>query len=219
MGPRLAALAAAAVLAAGNPDWVSAAAALLACAAFAWQARKHRAERATLARASRTDVLTGCLNRRGFEERAGEALRAATAAGRPLGVIVLDLDGFKLVNDSGGHAAGDRVLREVAVRLTAAGGRGALIARLGGDEFALVLDGADEDATAAAARRLEAALSGVTRASIGVAAAPRHGTALDALLAWADAALYDTKLRRRRQRPRLVPSPACSAELYMPRSF
>ena len=206
------------VLAAGNPGWTSIAAAVLACAAFAWQARDHRAERATLASASRTDSLTGCLNRRGFEERAGAAIRAAAEAGRPLGVIALDLDGFKQVNDSGGHAAGDGVLREVGARLPRAAGRGALIGRLGGDEFAVLLDGADEDAAAAAAGRLEAALRGVTRASIGVAAMPCHGTALDALLAWADARLYETKLRRRLGRRRLIPSPACSAELSSPRS-
>jgi diguanylate cyclase (GGDEF)-like protein len=214
----MAAIVAAVVLAAGNPDWVSVAAALLACAAFVWQARDHRAERASLARASRTDALTGCLNRRGFEEQAEEAIRAAAADHRPVGVIVFDLDGFKQVNDSGGHAAGDRVLREVGSRLPRAAGRGALIGRLGGDEFALLLDGADEDAAAAAAGRLEAALASVTRASIGVAAMPCHGTALDALLATADARLYETKLRRRFQRPRLIPSSAWSAEPSSQRS-
>jgi diguanylate cyclase (GGDEF)-like protein len=218
MGPRITALGGALVLVAGNPGWTSAAGALLACAAFAWQARNHRAQSASLTRAAHTDPLTGCLNRRGFEEAAEEALRAAKAEGRSVGVIVLDLDGFKQVNDSGGHAAGDRVLREVGSRLPRAAGRGALIGRLGGDEFALVLDGADENAAAAAAARLEAALADVTRASIGVAAMPRHGSALDALLAWADAGLYETKLRRRLQRPRFIPSPACSGEPSYPRS-
>jgi diguanylate cyclase (GGDEF)-like protein len=218
MGPRSAVIAAALLLAAANPGWLSVAAALLVCAAFVWQARKHRAERASLARVSAIDPLTGCLNRRGFEEQAGELLRAAVARDRPVGVIALDLDGFKQVNDSGGHAAGDRVLREVGAGLTRAGGRGAVIGRLGGDEFALLLDGADEDAATAAAGRLEAALAGVTRASIGVAAMPRHGTALDALLGWADARLYETKLRRRLQRPRLIPSSAWSAEPSYPRS-
>jgi diguanylate cyclase (GGDEF)-like protein len=214
----MAAIVAALLLAAANPGWVSVAAALLVCAAFVWQARDHRAERASLARASRTDALTGCLNRRGFEEQAGDLIGAAVAQDRPVGVIALDLDGFKQVNDSGGHAAGDRVLREVGARLQRAAGRGAVIGRLGGDEFALLLDGADEDAATAAAGRLEAALAGVTRASIGVAAMPRHGTALDALLGWADARLYETKLRRRLQRSRLIPSSAWSAEPSYPRS-
>jgi diguanylate cyclase (GGDEF)-like protein len=219
MAPRIAAIVALLVLAAGEPDWTSVAAAALACAAFAWQARNHRAERASLARASHTDPLTGCLNRRGFEERAGDAIRAAMAENRPVGVIALDLDGFKQVNDSGGHAAGDRVLREVGARLPRAAGRGAVIGRLGGDEFALLLDGADEGAAIAAAGRLEAALAGVTRASIGVAAMPRHGTALDALLSWADARLYEAKIRRRLHRPRLIPSPAWSAEPSYQRSY
>jgi diguanylate cyclase (GGDEF)-like protein len=206
------------VLAAGNPGVVSAAAAVVACVAFAWQARNHHAERTALARASQTDPLTGCLNRRGFEEQARRILAAAARAGRAVGVIVLDLDGFKQVNDSGGHPAGDRVLREVGERLIDAAGRGALVARLGGDEFALMLEGADEDAAAAAADRVEAALTGVIRASAGVAAAPRHGTALDALLAWADARLYETKSRRRLSRPRLLRSPACSADFSPQRS-
>jgi diguanylate cyclase (GGDEF)-like protein len=214
----MAAIVASVVFAVGDPSWICVAAALLACAAFVWQARSHRAERASLARASRVDPLTGCLNRRGFEERAEDAIRAAMAENRPVGVIALDLDGFKQVNDSGGHAAGDRVLREVGARLPRAAGRGALIGRLGGDEFALLLDGADEDAATAAAGRLETALAGVTRASIGVAAMPRHGTALDALLGWADARLYETKIRRRLHRPRLIPSPAWSAEPSYPRS-
>ena len=82
----------------------------------------------------------------------------------------------------------------------------------------MLLDGADENAAAAAASRLETALRGVTRASIGVAAMPCHGTALDALLAWADAHLYETKVRRRLTRPGLIPSSACSAELSSQRS-
>src|SRR3954447_12630674 len=157
MGPRMAAIAAALLLAAANPGWLSAAAAVLVCAAFVWQAGEHRAERASLARASRIDPLTGCLNRRGFEEQAGDLIRAAVAQDRPVGVIALDLDAFKQVNDSGGHAAGDRVLREVCAGLTRAAGRGAVIGRLGGDEFALLLDGADEGAATAAGRRPRAA--------------------------------------------------------------
>src|SRR3954447_5610424 len=113
MGPRMAAIAAALLLAAANPGWLSVAAALLVGAAFVWQAREHRAERASLDRVSCIDPLTGCLNRRGFEEQAGELLRVAVAQDRPMGVIALDLDDFKQVNDAGGHAAGDRVLREV----------------------------------------------------------------------------------------------------------
>jgi diguanylate cyclase (GGDEF)-like protein len=191
-----------AIHAGSSAEWVFTFAAVLGCTALiaAWQARHHDKVREELTRASETDPLTGCLNRRGFEERAERALRAATRDDRPVGVVVLDLDGFKQVNDSAGHAAGDRVLREVGARLELAAGRGAAIGRLGGDEFAVLLDGADEDAATAAASRLEAELDGVTRASIGIASAPRHGTALDALLAWADGGLYETKSRRRLRR-------------------
>jgi diguanylate cyclase (GGDEF)-like protein len=203
-----------------SADWVAMFAAVLGCTALmgAWQARNHGVVRAELALASRTDPLTGCLNRRGFEEQAERVLAAAAAVRREVGVVVLDLDGFKQVNDGAGHAAGDRVLREVGERLLGAAGRGAVVGRLGGDEFALLLEGAGEEAASSAADRLEDALAGVIRASAGVAASPRHGTALDALLAWADARLYETKLRRRLSRPRLIPSPACSDEFSSQRS-
>jgi diguanylate cyclase (GGDEF)-like protein len=182
-----------------SPDWVVMFAAVLGCTALmgAWQARNHDVVREELARASRTDPLTGCLNRRGFEEQAEDAIRAATSSNRPLAVIVVDLAGFKQVNDTGGHAAGDRVLRDVAARLADASGESGLIGRLGGDEFAVLLHDVDEAGAGAATDRLETALADVTSASVGVAVAPQHGTALDALLGWADRRLYETKLRRR----------------------
>jgi diguanylate cyclase (GGDEF)-like protein len=163
----------------------------------AWQAHNHDRVRAALARVSRTDPLTGCLNRRGFEERAEAAVRAASASGSPLAVILVDLDGFKQVNDTGGHAAGDAVLKGVADRLATVARAGDEIGRLGGDEFAVLLCGTDEPSARAAARRLEDALADVSRASIGVAVMPQHGTELDTLIGWADRRLYETKLRRR----------------------
>jgi diguanylate cyclase (GGDEF)-like protein len=194
-----------------SPDWLVMFAAVLGSTALmgAWQARNHDVVREQLARASRTDPLTGCLNRRGFEEHADDALRAAAASGRSLAVIVVDLDGFKQVNDTGGHAAGDRVLRDVAARLTGACGRDGLIGRLGGDEFAVLLHDVDEAGAAAATDRLEAALADVTGASVGVAVTPRHGTALDVLLGWADRRLYETKFRRRPP-----PTPLSELELF-----
>ncbi len=137
------------------------------------------------------------LNRRGFEEHAEEAIRRAASAEGTLAVILVDLDGFKQVNDSSGHAAGDQVLRDVTVRLADAAGPDGLIGRLGGDEFAVLLHGVDGAGALADGERLEAALADVTRASVGVAAMPHHGTALDALLSWADRRLYETKLSRR----------------------
>jgi diguanylate cyclase (GGDEF)-like protein len=202
-----------------TPDWVLMFAAVLGSTALmgAWQARNHDVVREELARMSRTDPLTGCLNRRGFEEQAREAIRAAAAAeeGR-LAVVLVDLDGFKQVNDTGGHAAGDEVLRRTAERLASAARPGDLIGRLGGDEFAVLLQRVDEDDAASAAVRLEAGLKDVTRASVGVAAMPRHGTALEALIGWADRRLYETKLRRRAAGVRSAAETLAELELSPP---
>ena len=188
-----------AINAGSSPDFVIMFAAVLGCTALmgSWQARNHDGVREELARMSRTDPLTACLNRRGFEERAGEALRLAAENGTPLAVILVDLDGFKQVNDTSGHAAGDAVLKLTAERLAGAARPGDLIGRLGGDEFALLLHGVDGYSAKHAADRLEAALADVIRASVGVALPPHHGTALDALIGWADKQLYEVKVRRR----------------------
>jgi diguanylate cyclase (GGDEF)-like protein len=201
-----------------TPDFVLMFAAVLGSTALmgAWQARNHDRVREELARVSRTDPLTGCLNRRGFQERATEAIRAATASGEPLAVILVDLDGFKQVNDTAGHAAGDTVLSQTASRLAGAAGARDLIGRLGGDEFAVLMHGVDELTVAAAARRLEAALSDVTRASAGSAVLPLHGTTLDALIAWADRRLYEVKVRRRHESTRSAAMTLAEIELATP---
>jgi diguanylate cyclase (GGDEF)-like protein len=203
-----------------TPDWMLMFMAVLGSTALmgAWQARNQDAVRAELARMSRTDPLTGCLNRRGFEERAGEAIRGAAAAdfASPLAVVLVDLDGFKQVNDTSGHAAGDQVLCDVASRLADVARQGDVIGRLGGDEFAVLLHGVDEHGAAAAGERLEAALADVNRASTGVAVLPRHGTALDALIGWADRRLYETKLRRRAAGVRTAATALAELELTVP---
>jgi diguanylate cyclase (GGDEF)-like protein len=205
-----------------TPDYVLMFIAVLGSTALmgAWQSRNHDGVRAELARMSRTDPLTGCLNRRGFEERAGEAIKGAAAAdfANPLAVVLVDLDGFKQVNDTQGHAAGDQVLRDVAERLDKVARHGDVIGRLGGDEFAVLLHGVDEHGAAAAGERLEEALAGVSRASTGVAVLPRHGTALDALIGRADRRLYETKLRRRAQGVRSAAESLAELELSVPPS-
>jgi diguanylate cyclase (GGDEF)-like protein len=214
----IAAYLAVAVHAGSTPDFVLMFAAVLGSTALmgGWQARNHDTVREELARMSRTDPLTGCLNRRGFEDAANEAVRTAVAHGGSLAVVLVDLDGFKQVNDTGGHAAGDAVLRETAARLAAAARPGDLVGRLGGDEFAVLLHRVEEDDASAATDRLEAILDDVTRASVGLAVLPKHGTELDALIGWADRRLYDTKLRRRAVAGRRAAAGIAELELTTP---
>ena len=96
-----------------DPEYVGFFALCLGCTAVlcGWHARNQDRRREALARVSRADPLTGCLNRRGFEERFESELSRALRSGRPVGLIMLDLDHFKDVNDTRGHAAGDEILR------------------------------------------------------------------------------------------------------------
>lgn len=144
-----------------------------------------------------TDSLTGLANRRAFRASA-EAVVADAGS-----VLIIDLDGFKSVNDTLGHAAGDEVLALLAERIATHAGPDAVVGRLGGDEFAVALPPAI-DAPAIAAR-LRAALSRPAEvasgtvtlgASVGTASAPRDGTSLSELLAAADHAMYETRQDR-----------------------
>ncbi len=150
------------------------------------------------------DVLTGLANR----ARLHRALASALA--RPNGraaLLLLDLDGFKEVNDSLGHPTGDRLLVAVAGRLVGAAGPRALVARLGGDEFAVLQpDPPDEAAVRDLAAHLVASLDRPivvpearirVGASVGVAIAPQHGRDADELMRHADIALYRAKGRAR----------------------
>ncbi|UHC15432.1 EAL domain-containing protein [Methylobacterium currus] len=167
------------------------------------------------------DALTGLPNRVLFHRRLAEAM----AAGTRLGLLCLDLDHFKLVNDTLGHPAGDALLRQVAERLRACLDADGLVARLGGDEFA-VLRPAGRDAVLGLADRIIAALGrpfalegqDVTiGVSIGIALAPEHGDDPDALLRKADTALYAAKADGRRTR-RLF-EPAMDAALQSRRAL
>ncbi|MGK5683478.1 putative bifunctional diguanylate cyclase/phosphodiesterase [Actinoplanes sp. URMC 104] len=149
------------------------------------------------------DALTGLPNRRKLLADLRSAVRAPRAG--QAGVLLLDLDRFKDVNDALGHAVGDDVLREVGRRLGDRFGDRATVARLGGDEFALLVADADEAAIAALAAEVHAALGELTtvselavtiRASIGVCLSPRHGTDPDRLLQRADVAMYVAKQAR-----------------------
>ncbi len=163
--------------------------------------RIKEAERA-MERLARVDGLTGLANRMAFDERLGPALARARRAAAPAALLYLDLDRFKAINDTLGHAAGDAVLREFARRLRACVREGDLVARLGGDEFAVFIEGAGPLASAEAiagkllremGRPIE--LPGGARVvgtSIGIGYAAA-GAGPEALMSAADQALYAAK--------------------------
>ncbi len=169
-----------------SPAMILVFATCLALVAFMciWQARLNARRTEHLLRISRTDPLTGCLNRLGFSERFELELTDAT------GLVLFDLVGFKAVNDTHGHPAGDELLVWVAHTLHALVRADDAVARLGGDEFALILPSMDLVGAEAVAARVRAALAERVQATSGVAAAPSDGFAADALVRAADERLY-----------------------------
>ena len=159
---------------------------------------------ATLGRIASRDPLTGLANRRSVEQTVAQAIaRAERGLGTP-SVVVVDLDGFKAVNDTDGHAAGDDVLRSVAERLTRTARTVDTVGRLGGDEFLVLLESTGGPGAVAALGRLRAGLEGgweaVTSspgmgASLGMATY-RPGDGVASLIARADAEMYADKARR-----------------------
>jgi diguanylate cyclase (GGDEF)-like protein len=149
------------------------------------------------------DPLTGLLNRRALRAQAERLFADARASGRPLALLLLDLDHFKAVNDAHGHAAGDAVLRAVAEVLSREIRRDDLACRWGGEEMLAVLRNCDLGQAQERAARLRAGIAGAcpggaaaglrVTASIGVAAFPDHGAGLDELTGRADMALYAAK--------------------------
>ena len=151
---------------------------------------------------ARYDPLTGLANRALFRESLGENLARATRTGRGCGLLFIDLDHFKSVNDTLGHAAGDRLLRETAKRMEAAVGGHATLARLGGDEFAVLLPDASLRRVKGVADAIIAAMAAPFAidgqpvrigASIGYALGPVDGATHDKLLKAGDLALYEAK--------------------------
>jgi len=181
---------------------------LLALLAWRFEVSRRRAARArereleALAeereRDAQHDPLTGLPNRRQFV-----GALAAQVAGEERGaVLLLDLDGFKELNDTLGHGAGDELLRQVGQRLAGEIGPPALVARLGGDEFAVLLPGAGHDAGIAVAQEVLAAVACPftveslplhLEASVGLAAFPGDGTSAGAIMRHADVAMYEAK--------------------------
>ncbi|GAB7189906.1 hypothetical protein NUM3379_06120 [Kineococcus sp. NUM-3379] len=166
--------------------------ALLMLAAGASAALEHARVVAELEASAVTDALTGLPNRRGWEEHLTRLAAACAREGRPLTVAVLDVDRFKLYNDTEGHLAGDRLLAEVA-RLVARELRGSdVVARWGGEEFALALPDCSAEAALPILERVRLAVRDARTCSIGYAT--RRGAEPFAdLLCRADAALYAAK--------------------------
>jgi diguanylate cyclase (GGDEF)-like protein len=142
------------------------------------------------------DPLTRLLNRRVFMERLDSEAARADRSGRPFGLVLCDLDRFKLLNDSQGHLAGDEALRMLGRILGEAIRRSDDAFRIGGDEFALVLPDADPDAIESIVERVTVAMEGTlqtVRASFGAAAYPSDAGHPEALVHAADEALYEAK--------------------------
>jgi diguanylate cyclase (GGDEF)-like protein len=161
-----------------------------------------RAERENNHRA-RHDPLTGLSNRMGLVDSVGARLTALRRGDTALALLFLDLDGFKGVNDTYGHAAGDRLLKMVAERLSRTLRATDAAARIGGDEFVVLSEALTQEQAIGLGQRLIAAVSAsydlgdgnaaTIGVSIGIAMASEHGTDLADLLAVADAALYEAK--------------------------
>ncbi|AOQ23157.1 hypothetical protein MTAT_16870 [Moorella thermoacetica] len=151
-----------------------------------------------------TDALTGLPNRTALKQRIEEEIARGFRYRVQFCVAFLDLDGFKRVNDTLGHAAGDRLLREAATAIRRAVRKSDMAARLGGDEFVVLLLEISPEQAAAVCRRIQAELARVetglgrgVAASIGVAFYPEDGKDAERLLKIADERMYEEKLKRK----------------------
>lgn len=154
------------------------------------------------------DTLTGLANRQKLEEHGKRALERARQSGERVALLFIDLDRFKHVNDTVGHAAGDELIKQVADRIASATRPTDVLARLGGDEFLLMLpDVVDADAAVAAANRVVQSLQSPfvlasgeqfeISCSVGVACYPDHGTDYATLVKVSDVAMYGAKAKGR----------------------
>lgn len=176
--------------------------------ALAYRMRRIQSAHEVAEQLSRTDPLTGLLNRRAFLEQAAAAWSTAQRRARPLSVIVLDLDHFKALNDRYGHLAGDKALEAVATVLQDSCRRGDLAARWGGEEFIVLLPETDSAQAHALAERLLGGIRTVSlseggrtmhlSASLGVAERAAHDT-LETLIRDADGRMYRAKQAGRAQ--------------------
>jgi diguanylate cyclase (GGDEF)-like protein len=171
-----------------------------------------------------TDDKTGVFNTAGWHHLADRELaRAARANNASIGVLMIDLDHFKLINDEHGHLAGDEVLKCVAARIASEVRDYDTVGRFGGEEFVVLLPGTSQDVACSIAERIRNAITTVQvpstadtgsvvitglSASIGVAMYPSAGSAVDRLVHSADTALYEAKHNGRNRVTTFAPSPA-----------
>ena len=156
---------------------------------------------------ARTDALTGLPNRFHFLDRLKQDIAGAQRQGQTMAVLFTDLDRFKAINDSFGHAAGDEMLRQAAVRLRQCFREGDTVARFGGDEFTILINPlSSTNAAGAMAEHVIAALSkpflideveSIVTVSVGIAIYPSDGVSAEALMRNADTAMYRSKERGR----------------------
>lgn len=164
---------------------------------------RERAAQSRIERLAHFDMLTGLPNRALLIDRLNQESARAKRGARPFAVLMFDLDGFKKVNDTWGHAAGDQLLRQVATRARACVRASDTVGRLGGDEFLALLPETTLDGAREVAEKLRMALRepydlgkgtiATVGASVGIAVFPQHGTDAEDLQRAADAALYHSK--------------------------
>lgn len=176
--------------------WALAALAVVAAAGLALFARE-RLRRRSAEQEAMVDQLTGISNRKAFDRRLDLEWRRAARYGRSLGLMVMDLDGFKQVNDMKGHAAGDRVLRDVAQALDARMRDTDLVARIGGDEFAVICPETGVNELMAIRRQLGENVGGALKEKVGLSIGVAEFVPSDedptSILARADESMYRVK--------------------------
>jgi len=193
-------------------------------AASAWRNAQLYGE---LVNAAMTDPLTGLYNSRWLRDAGERDIARAARDCKSLSLLLVDLDHFKAVNDSAGHAVGDVVLQRVATQLrTAVRGADAVV-RLGGEEFVVLLHECPADGAWIAAEAVRSAVRGVVvpegcsldglTASIGIATYPEHGGTLDQLLGAADRAMYSAKHEGRDRSVRAIPPAGAGKIIALPR--
>lgn len=163
-------------------------------------ARLHSA----VSKQARSDMLTGLPNRRALDERLDEEISVSLHSGRPFGVVMMDLDGFKAINDTYGHDCGDVFLRQIANQLQISLRASDFLARYGGDEMTLILPDTDLPQAAHVARKIQSQLTDLCltlpdgkpvtlSVTGGIALFPKHSDTASGLLRAADEALYKAK--------------------------